>query len=202
MHIIDQATVLKFHRDRIGSFGRGTLGALGWRIPSSQSIRFDVLSEIADLNDRSIVDVGCGHGDLRAHLAKKFGRTRYMGIDHLEAFLEVAFERYGDWPDTKFYLGDFSTANLPATDYVLASGAMGYRSREPDFAFQVITKLFGAARLGLGFNLLRQVEMPNGILAAYEPGAILDHCRRLTPNLVIREDYLENDFTVFMYREV
>ena len=201
MNVIDQAIILRFHRDRTKMHGRGTAEALGWKDPSSQRVRFEILSKIADLNDRLILDVGCGHGDLRAHLGKKYPRVRYLGLDHSEAFLDVASERYGDWPNTKFYLGDFSTAPLPAADYLLASGALAYRTREPEFVFQMIAKLFAAARLGLSFNLLRQVENPGGILAAYEPGIILEHCRRLTPNVVVREDYLEDDFTVFMYRE-
>ena len=85
---------------------------------------------------------------------------------------------------------------------MLLSGALAYRSREPEFVFQMIAKLFAAARRGLGFNLLRRVDNEDGLLAAYEPAAIMEHCRRLTPEVVLSEGYLEHDFTVFMYREV
>jgi len=51
MNVIDRATILKFHRDRMEAHGRGTAEALGWKTASSQSIRFGVLSEIADLNE-------------------------------------------------------------------------------------------------------------------------------------------------------
>ncbi|OYW78229.1 MAG: hypothetical protein B7Z37_00010 [Verrucomicrobia bacterium 12-59-8] len=164
-------------------------------------MRFEVLAEIADLNGRSVLDAGCGHGDLCALLGEKYPQVHYLGIDHVQPFLEVATANYGDWPNTTFCLGDFTTAALPTMDYVFASGALSYRSRDPDFVFQMITKLFSTARLGFAFNLLRHVENPDSILAAYEPTAILDHCRRLTPNVVLREDYLEDDFTVLMYRE-
>ena len=200
MDLLDRATILAFHTDRIEEFGTGTPEALGWKTPESQQRRFDMLAEIGDLNDRSVLDVGCGHGDMRAYLGEKFPRLHYAGIDQMKPFLEVAFARYGNWPNTTFYLGDFSTGTLPEVDYVLASGAMGYRSREPDFVLQMITRLFGLCRLGFGFNLLRRVPHPGGILAAYEPAPIVAHCRQLTPHVVLREDYLEDDFTVFLYR--
>ena len=106
----------------------------------------------------------------------------------------------GDWPDTAFYLGDFSNVPLPQTDYVLASGAMGYRTSDPLFALQTITRLFGVCRLGFGFNMLRRVEYAGGILAAHDPDTVLAHCRSLTPHVSFREGYLDDDFTVVMYR--
>lgn len=200
MDIIDRANIMSFHKTRIRDFGAGTERALGWKTTDSQTARFDVLAGIADLDDRSVLDVGCGHGDLRAHLGERYPRVRYAGIDQMQDFLDVAVERFGDWPDTKFLLGDFSHVTLPEVDYVLASGAMGYRSSDPDFVFETITRLFAACRLGFGFNMLRCVENPDGILAAYDPDVVLAHCRTLTANVVYRDDYLDDDFTVLMYR--
>ncbi len=157
--------------------------------------------EIADLNDHTVLDAGCGHGDLRAHLGGKFPRVQYTGLDHHAALLDVALEHYGEWPQTTFLFGDFSTATLPPSDYVLASGAISYRQQEPDAALQVISQWFAAARLGLGFNLLRRVDHTQGILTAYDPATILAHCRQLTPHVTLREGYLEDDFTVFLYRD-
>jgi trans-aconitate methyltransferase len=199
MNPIDRATILSFHRNRIKDFGTGTPEALGWKTPDSQRRRFDVLAEIADLNDHTVLDVGCGHGDMRAHLGEIYPRLRYAGIEQMKPFLEVAFERYRDLPDTSFYYGDFSTATLAEVDYVLASGALGYRSSDPDFVLQMITRLFGACRIGFGFNMLRKVAHPEGVLAAYEPDLIIAHCHQLTSQLVLKEGYLEDDFTVFMY---
>ena len=200
MNIIDRANILAFHKARIRDFGAGTERALGWKSTASQTARFDVLAGIADLDGQSVLDVGCGHGDLRAYLAERCPSVRYTGIDQMQDFLDVALSRYGEWPDTRFLLGDFSSAKLPEVDYVLASGAMGYRSSDPEFVFETITRLFEVCRIGLGFNVLCHVEYPDGILAACDPEAVLAHCRTLTENVVYRDDYLEDDFTVLMYR--
>jgi len=51
----------------------------------------------------------------------------------------------------------------------------------------------------LGFNLLTQVDPPDGLLTAYNPGFITAYCRQLTPNTMLTDGYRENDFTIFMY---
>ncbi|HEY1050365.1 MAG TPA: class I SAM-dependent methyltransferase [Prosthecobacter sp.] len=103
-------------RTASSTHGRGTCGALGWRTEESQTRRFEVLAEIADRNDHTVLDVGCGHGDLRAHLGGKFPSVHYTGLDHQAALLDVALKRYGGWPQTTFFLGDFCTAALPPSE--------------------------------------------------------------------------------------
>lgn len=200
MAITDRAAILCYHRARVASLGRGTPAALGWKTPRSQTARFEMLAEIGDLNDHSVLDVGCGHGDLRAFLGEQYPNLHYLGIDHFEPFLEVAYERYASWPNTRFLLGDFTTARLPEVDYVLASGALGYRSQESDFVVRMIDKLYASCRVALGFNLLRHMPDRETVLAAYDPEAIDNHCQRLASRVSLREGYLQDDFTVFLYR--
>ncbi len=181
-------------------FGEGTNSALGWKDDHSQLCRFEILSQIGDMNDLSILDVGCGHGDLRGFLGKKYADFRYAGIDQMEEFLDVAVARYGNLPATTFYLGDCWIAELPHMDYVLACGLLAYRNSDPRFIYKMIDKLFATCRLGLGFNLLKKVNDPEGILVNYDAQEILGYCRGLTPKVVLREDYTEDDFTIFMYQ--
>jgi trans-aconitate methyltransferase len=200
MAITDRAAILRYHRARVASFGRGTSAALGWKTPRSQTARFEVLAEIGDLNGHSVLDVGCGHGDLRAFLGERYPHLHYLGIDHFEPFLEVGYKRYAGWPNTRFLLGDFTTARLPQVDYVVASGSLGYRSQESDFVVRMIDKLYSSCQVALGFNLLRHIPDGETVLAAYDPEPIANHCQRLASRVSLREGYLQDDFTVFLYR--
>lgn len=211
MEIRDRAAIVLYHRACLEAYGRGTTAALGWKSPRSQLARFEVLAEIGDLNGRSVLDVGCGHGDLRAFLGERFPQLEYLGLDHFEPFLEVAAERYGALPHTGFLLGDFTTAPLPEVDYVLASGALGYRSEEPGFALRMIDKLYAACRIGLGVNLIARRPEPEGphqgepvttasVLTAHDRDAVIAHCRGLATRVAVRAGYFEDDFTVFLYR--
>ncbi len=199
MDFIDRSVIYRYHKERIEMFGAGTTDALGWKKPENQRKRFEILSQIGDMNGLSVLDAGCGHGDLRGFLAEKYPGVRYAGIDQMEELLDIATERYGSLPGTTFYLGDCWTADLPNMDYVLASGLLAYRNSRQDFIFRMIDKLFATARLGLGFNLLKKVDDPGGLLVDYEPHVILNYCLQLTPKVALREGYADDDFTILMY---
>ena len=91
------------------------------------------------------------------------------------------------------------TNNLPVADYVFASGSLNYGSTDAGYIFKAIYKLFECCRAGLAFNLLRYVPNP-GLLVAYDPDMILAHCRTLSAKVVFKDDYDEQDFTVWIYR--
>ncbi|OKS86507.1 hypothetical protein RG47T_1963 [Mucilaginibacter polytrichastri] len=188
----------RFHKARISEYGAGTAAALGWKSEQRQHIRFETLAQIGDLENTSVLDAGCGHGDLKGFLDTRFNTFRYAGIDMMEEFLDVATARYGNLPDTKFYLGDCSSGNLPYMDYVLCSGMLSYRSSEADYVFTMIAKLFGSCRIGLGFNLLSQIDV-DGIVVAYAPDKIIDYCNELASKVILNKGYIDDDFTIFMY---
>jgi len=201
MNIIDRITINRFHDDRAKEFGVGTVEALGWHDNENQRIRFEVLSKIANLDDLTLMDAGCGHGDLCPFLLAKYPAINYVGIDNNAALLDIALERYGNDKQAKFLLGDFTGPDLPTADYVLCSGGLSYRNQDADFIKNIIEKLFNASRYGFGFNLLSKVKNPDGILVAYTPEEILNICRKLTSHVQLHADYLEEDFSVFLYQD-
>jgi SAM-dependent methyltransferase len=200
MDFVDRSQIYRFHQERIQMFGAGTSEALGWKSDESQIVRFEILSQIGDMKGLSVLDMGCGHGDLSAYLRKKYADMRYAGIDQMEELLDVATSRYSSISDTTFYLGDCWSADLPNMDYVLASGLFAYKNSDPHFIFKMIDRLFESCRLGTGFNLLKNVYDPEGILVNYDPEEILDYCRNLSPKIVLREGYAKDDFTIFIYK--
>ncbi len=199
MNLIDRITINRFHDDRAKEFGFGTVEALGWHDAENQRIRFEILSNIANLDGFTVMDVGCGHGDLYPFLREKYPTINYVGIDNNTSFLDIALERYGDDEQVRFLVGDFTGPEVPPADYVLCSGGLSYHSKDPGFIKSSIEKLFRTCRYGFGFNLLSKVKNPGGILVAYEPDEILNICRQMTTHVQLHDDYLPEDFTVFLY---
>src|SRR4051812_44437082 len=105
MEFLNAIAIHTFHANCIYKYGKGTLGALGWKDQEGQQARFKLLCSIADLNNSSVLDTGCGHGDLRGYLEKQFSGTRYIGIDQESVFLDAAIEKYGMLPNTSFFQG-------------------------------------------------------------------------------------------------
>lgn len=164
-----------------------------------QQARFRILSGIADLNSYSVLDAGCGHGDLREFLGRLYPDVKYYGVDQIPAILSVAVSRYGHLANTWFYQGDFSTSSLPEVDYILACGALSYRNSDSQFVLKMIKKLFFGCRLGFAFNLLSKTDFDDGLLTAYSADYIKAFCFTLTDKVTLVKDYYEHDFTIFMY---
>jgi SAM-dependent methyltransferase len=198
-HSPGNAAVFRYHRQRIKKYGPGSPGALGW-LPDGQLIRFEVLTQIGDLAHCSVLDVGCGYADLYPFLKQRFAGVQYTGIEQMPELLALARARYGHAPDVTLATGDFLRAPLLPSDYVLASGSLNYRHRNPRFIYEAIEKLYASCRRGLGFNLLSWEPADGGPLSAYDPTAIVAFCRTLAPSVQLVEGYRDGDFTVFMRR--
>ena len=196
----DQQNILAYHQYRVKCLGSGNARALGWSSEDNQRLRFQVLLEIADLNGSSVLDVGCGYGDLCRYFAEANLDVDYTGIDQNPAFLQLASRRNHSFPTKRFLLGEFSQSKLPQCDYVLASGVMAYKVETPGYVSQMIQKMYRLCRKGTAFNMLRRVDDAEGQLQTYEPSKVKSFCQGLARKVVVLDDYLDNDFTVFMYR--
>ncbi|MBC7603282.1 MAG: class I SAM-dependent methyltransferase, partial [Ramlibacter sp.] len=186
MDLIERATIIHYHRHRIAEYGAQPQ-ALGWKAARSQSERFGVILRAADYSNCSVLDVGCGRGDLKAHLDDAFDDVRYTGLDQMPEFIADAVARYGngdgDVAASRFLLGDFTQGELPISDYVIACGALGYRCAEPGFHLRMIRRMHAACRRALIFNVLdarRFAQHP--LLVGRDCDEVLDLCRRLSPH--------------------
>lgn len=201
MDLIEKATVMHYHRHRIAEFQHGTVESLGWRGEHSQQVRYEVLAKVGHLNGNTILDAGCGYGDLKAFLDRHFSDFDYIGIDQMPEFIAEARKRYEGIERTTFYQTDFSIAALPQVDYVIASGVLGYRCKDENFYTDMICKLYNSARIAFAFNMLDKSCFPqHDLLVGHDRDEILALCRALSPRVECFNDYLEDDFTVLMYR--
>lgn len=197
--MLDNLYIQKFHEDKIEKYGSESAQSLAWFSEEEQLKRFEILSQIGDLNDKSILDIGCGNGDLCYYLSQHFTNFSYHGIDMIPAFLDNAIEKNKDFPTITFYLGDFMQGTLPVVDYVLVSGSLNYKNSDPDFIFKAIAHLYAHSKIALGFNLLSHTGNPEGILMAYATKTIVDFCKTLSNSVVVEDNYVESDFTVMVY---
>lgn len=201
MTLLEKAAIMHFHRHRIEAFDGGTVEALGYRGEESQIRRFEALTQAGCLNGRSILDVGCGHGDLKGYLDTRFHGFSYIGIDQMAEFIQHARVLYGQRPSCYFCVADFTEADLPRADYVFASGVLGYRCEDKEFYFAMIETLFLAANRALAFNMLDAAKFPDHpLLVGHDAETVMAFCTRLSRDARLVQGYLEDDFTVLMYK--
>jgi SAM-dependent methyltransferase len=196
----DSSRIFHYHRSMIAGHGADSSFALGWRNKHDQQVRFETLANIADLNGKTVMDAGCGYADLYLFLKERYPQmTHYYGIEQITELANEAILRYGHLPDTTFIPHNFLHTDMPACDYILASGSLNYGSSINGFIYIAIEKLYNQCSRGLGFNLLSHIPL-DGTLVAYDPDEILAFCKTLSPNVALKADYDEVDFTIFIYR--
>ncbi len=194
---------VEHYSESLDQFGY-SMGAVGWGSPESQQIRFQVLTEIGMYPRASVVDIGCGMGDIYDYLDRHFHvRDGYLGIDITPRMVEAATARY---PEGRFIADDILNprTSIPRADFVLASGifALLKLDLEPHrIMTDLIAAMFHLCKEGLAFNSLSSwTPHPEPDKFFVDPEKALRICRGITPWVTLRHDYLPHDFTVYMYR--
>ncbi len=135
----------RFYYERLDKHGIESAQCVGWS-ELGQEKRFQALTSfIKDKNESySLLDVGCGVGDLSAYLKdNQYTNIAYTGIDILREMIEGAKRKY---PRKIFLRGEFLSYKLLNNyDYVLCSGALNLLNgdnplRHEKFIMQSIKK--------------------------------------------------------------
>lgn len=166
---------------------------------ASQRTKFEVLAAVQPLAGRSVLDVGCGFADFAVFLRQRSRAVRYTGIDLSAAMVEQARRLH---PRLDVRRGNVFDARLGRFDVVVANGIFYLLGAQAERLMRrAVRRLFDLSREAVAFNSLSS-HAPDKVRGEYyaDPAATLAFCRRLTPWVVLRQDYHARDFTVYMYR--
>src|SRR5262249_20899589 len=142
---MDAPEYLQPYLDASRRYGAG-FGSLLWASPKTQAIRFAALVHAIDLNDLSVLDVGCGRADLLIYMRDHgiFPRS-YIGLEAVEPLAAAAEAKH--LSDCRIVRGDFvrdpRLLDIGA-DVLLFSGSLNTLD-EPTF-YSTLTHGFTAAR--------------------------------------------------------
>lgn len=200
-------TVEKFFSSLVNKYGN-SYKSLDWSSKEKQWLRFKMMTGIGDLNNKTILDVGCGLGHLLDYFAER-GITpkRYVGIDISPSMIAKAKELHVV-DNVEFYVKNIDSVN-EKFDYVICSGTLNIKVDTPspvwrEWVLKSIDKMFNIANIGVAFNMI-----PIDIAEYYEdrvfyadPVSIFAHCRELTRYLQFRSDYPLYEFTMYLYKGV
>lgn len=187
------------HRDSLTRHGYSS-HALYWSSTGIQQLRFSVLAGIGIEPGDSVLDVGCGFADFKGWFERQRGQIEYAGIDLSPDLLHEAEKRH---PATTLIEGDLFDMNFhdQSFDWVILSGALNEQLYDEGvYAYKVIDRMFKLCRKGVAFNLLDARHLIAHDLQSHDPERVLEFCQSLTPDCGICDDYLKNDFTIYMRR--
>lgn len=194
----DNKKIQDYYKECLSSFGPKSAASLSWSSETAQKIRFKILSELGDLDQKTVLDVGCGLGDLYGYLISHGKKPLYTSIDLVPEMIKKAKEKY---PDVKFICGGVDDLPDNSYDYVLASGALSFNIENyREKYFSIIRKMFFLSKAAAAFNLLDKNGPAKGdLLVTWDSDEVRGFCKTLTPNVQIIKGYTDDDFTVKMY---
>ncbi|MGA9141537.1 MAG: class I SAM-dependent methyltransferase [Methanocella sp.] len=195
----DRAEVSHFFSESLRRYGYDPR-SLGW-IEGTQETRFRVLAAIGDLEGSSVLDVGCGFGDLYEYLCRNGISVDYTGVDMNPDFVEIARERH---PDARFIVADFEEAKIDGRfDWAFESGVFNYKvSDHQAFVGNMVRKMFKAVRKGIAIDFLNnRGSFFSAGLYHPDPADLYHFCSKLSKRVVLRCDYKPTEFCVYLYRD-
>ncbi len=189
------------HRDSLTRHGYHP-NALYWSSREIQELRFRVLADIGIGAGDSVLDVGCGFGDFNRWFEKRYGSIDYTGIDLSPDLLREAAKLN---PDAKLLEGDLFDMEFSdqSFDWVILSGALNESLQDQGaYAYRMIDRMFELCRKGVAFNLLDGRYIRGFGLQTHQPDMVFDYCCSRFLLCTLHEDYLDNDFTIYIKRPV
>ena len=175
----------------------------GWGTKKSQLKRFEILSKIGLLKNKSILDIGCGLGDLNIFLRKKKIK-KYTGIDISDLFIKHCEKKFRK-DNSKFINDDFLNYRFKENyDFIFMSGALNLKFKNKDnlnIAKKFIRKAYELSNIGCSFNFLStKVDYQSIKDFHFDPLEILRICSNITSNFTLKHDYKMYEFTIYIYK--
>lgn len=175
--------------------------SLFWKTKGAAHQRFRQIWAEVGFNNKSVLDVGCGFGEMGKFLLKRYKEVDYHGVDIVPEFINQAKTLV---PKATFEVRDYFENPIDKKfDVVMASGTlnsnvennMGYRKK-------AIKVMFSHAKRVCIFNMLgahpQPKNDPNSNIWHADSLAVLEYCMSLTRRVVLRANYHPNDFTIVM----
>lgn len=197
----DSSEIKEFYQSKFRKHGVSP-NSLLWKGKGAAHQRFRQFWKEIDFSNSSVLDVGCGFGELGKFLTKRYANVDYTGIDITPEFIREAKKLY---PNLNFIEGDYLQTPLEQKyDIVVASGVLN--SNVPNnmaYRKSAIKTLFEGSKKVTALNMLGGHPQPKSDIESNvwyaDSLEILEYCLSLTRRVVFKSDYHPRDFTLFLY---
>jgi cyclopropane fatty-acyl-phospholipid synthase-like methyltransferase len=150
-----ESEIKAYYSEKIEEFGVSAKG-VDWNGVESQHARFRILLKHLNIEPQStILDFGCGYGELLAYLKSEDYSLSYLGYDIVKTSIDAAKRLHSDAQ------ADFVSVlpEMATWDFVVMSGVFNVKGEIDevewcDYVISKINSLLPRAHKGMSFNML------------------------------------------------
>ena len=175
--------------------------SLGWN-KGMQEIRFKNLTQNLDIDDgSSILDFGCGFGDLYGYFQQGDKKIEYTGTDINEMLIKQGQTKYPDANlQTKDILNDSFNSKF---DYIFSCGVHNIKT-EDNYIFleNSVKRFLHLSKKAIVFHLLSdKVEYLTENSFHFSPQKVLDIAYKYTNRVVLDNSCMPFEFSIVIFKE-
>lgn len=170
-----------------------------------QWLRFSALTSQIINKSFSILDYGCGLGQLKAYLDTRFSNYRYTGADLVPEFVEECRKNF---PEGEFLEIASARDIKDQYDHIVLSGVFNllYFDIEEEHlqhVHSVLEHLFQHTRISLSFDFMTdQVDFKaKGAFHINEPDLLRFVQSTLSKRYCVNHSYMPYEFSVIVYKD-
>lgn len=155
------------------------------------------------LEDDSLLDVGCGYGDLYRFLKSNGYKGKYSGVDLVPGLIKEAQKLE---PSVEFRVCDLQNEDvLERYDWASACGVFTGAEREVDFKEHLESMIFNMWSVvdkGLMFNLLSPLaDYTHQLHTRLAFGDVIQIVNKFTNRFTFRHDYMPYEYSFALLKE-
>ncbi|HIJ59702.1 MAG TPA: class I SAM-dependent methyltransferase [Nitrospirae bacterium] len=201
MDNLSKQYVISFFNRHLDIFGNRP-EALRWTHKGQQEHYRNILEVDKFIRGSSILDFGCGKGDLYGYIKERGIDVKYTGIDINESLINLATTNH---PEARFLCLDILQDKLDELfDHIIICGVFNLKFQDIENTVkEILTKLFAICKNSLAFNALSahnpQKEYELNYL--YPEELFKFAVTTLSPYVSLRHDSMNYVFNLFIYRQ-
>ncbi len=195
----DKHKLIDHYNELFSQFGYSHK-TIGWG-KKRHFFRYEILLSNFDIKNRSLLDFGCGFGDLSDHLITKSLSVDYNGIDINEKLINEGIKQN---PKRNISFSDPLSDGLNRNyDYIISSGVHNTKISDNLSFIKKTFDLFNShARKGFSMNFLSSnCDYFEDNLYYSDPSEIIKLALSYSQKILIRHDYMPYEFTVIVHKD-
>ena len=201
MNSNDKKRIIERYNKRLQDHGF-SIDSLASGNEERRNERFKILTEIGIQSGDTILDLGCGFGDLQKYLLKNDIKVKYIGIDINEEIIKIA-KKENSVLDVRVL--DILNENFnEPVDYIVSTSSFNNKLNEEsnyDFVDKLLKKCYSIAKKGVAIDFLSSYVdyRVDDDVFYYEPEQLFSRAKKITKRVCIRHDYKLFEFCLYMY---